>query len=97
LFLHQNPVKARLVEAPELFAYSSAFPGVEVDPAPPWLKPVSGRALYRGAPENRSGQNDAPEGTAPPTEGQGFHLGGEARRKSPPRFANQGEEKAGAT
>jgi hypothetical protein len=48
-YIHQNPVKARLVEAPELFAYSSAFPGVEVDPAPPWLKPVPGRALYRGA------------------------------------------------
>jgi REP-associated tyrosine transposase len=47
-YIHQNPVKARLVEAAELFPYSSAFPGVETDPAPPWLKPVTGQALYSG-------------------------------------------------
>jgi len=48
-YIHQNPVKAHLVDAPELFAYSSAFPGIETDPAPPWLKPTPRQALSRGA------------------------------------------------
>ena len=48
-YIHQNPVKARLVEVAELFPYSSAFPGIEVDPAPPWPKPSSVEALSRGA------------------------------------------------
>jgi len=39
IYIYQNPVKAGLVEAPELFEYSSAFPGVELDAAPPGLKP----------------------------------------------------------
>ena len=38
-YIHQNPVKAKLVENPELFPYSSAYPGMDVDAAPPWLKP----------------------------------------------------------
>ncbi len=48
-YIHQNPVKARLVDAAEVFPYSSAFPGIEMDPAPPWLKPLSSEALSRGA------------------------------------------------
>ena len=38
-YIHQNPVKAKLVERAELFPYSSAYPGMDVDAAPPWLKP----------------------------------------------------------
>jgi len=48
-YIHQNPVKARLVDAPELFPYSSAFPGIATDPAPPWLKPVPSQSFSRGA------------------------------------------------
>lgn len=39
-YIHQNPVRARLVEKPELFEYSSAFPGMGLDAAPPGLKPT---------------------------------------------------------
>jgi putative transposase len=38
-YIHQNPVKARLVEKPELFEYSSAFPAADVDAAPLGFKP----------------------------------------------------------
>ena len=38
-YIRQNPVKRSLAEKPELFSYSSAYPGAETDPAPPWLKP----------------------------------------------------------
>ena len=38
-YIHQNPVKAGLADRPELFHYSSAFPGTDVDAAPPGLKP----------------------------------------------------------
>ena len=48
-YIHQNPVKAGLVDAPELFSYSSAFPGIAIDPAPPWLKPLPSQAFSRGA------------------------------------------------
>ncbi len=48
-YIHQNPVKARLVDSPELFPYSSAFPGIATDPAPPWLKPAASQAWSRGA------------------------------------------------
>jgi putative transposase len=44
VYIWQNPVKAGLVERPELFPYSSAFPGTEVDEAPPGLKPRSMKA-----------------------------------------------------
>jgi len=53
-YIHQNPVKARLVDAPELFPYSSAFPGIATDPAPPWLKPVPSQSFSRGAYRRRS-------------------------------------------
>jgi putative transposase len=48
-YILQNPVKARLVDAAELFPYSSAFRGMEVDAAPPWLKPVLREAAHRSA------------------------------------------------
>jgi len=38
-YIHENPVKARLVERAELFPYSSAYPGMDVDAMPPGLKP----------------------------------------------------------
>ena len=47
-YIHQNPVAARLVERPELFRYSSAFPGAVLDAVPPWLKPVQVAAARRG-------------------------------------------------
>ena len=40
-YIWQNPVKGGLVSKAELFPYSSAFSEMEVDPAPPWLKPLS--------------------------------------------------------
>src|SRR5690348_8718618 len=33
-YIWKNPVKAGLVERPELFRYSSAFPGMDLDPVP---------------------------------------------------------------
>jgi putative transposase len=39
-YIHHNPVKAGLAKTPSAYPYSSAFPGMEVDPAPPGLKPV---------------------------------------------------------
>jgi putative transposase len=46
-YIRENPVKARLVERTELFPYSSAFPGMVLDAAPPGLKPnVSGEAYF---------------------------------------------------
>lgn len=39
-YIHHNPVKAGLVKTPSAYPYSSAFPGMELDPAPPGLKPV---------------------------------------------------------
>jgi putative transposase len=38
-YIWQNPVKAGLSPRPELFPYSSAFPGMKLDAAPPGLKP----------------------------------------------------------
>ncbi len=49
-YIHRNPVEEKLAERPELFAYSSAGPRIELDPPPPWLKPESQAiALRRGA------------------------------------------------
>ena len=38
-YIHQNPVEAGLVKTPAEYPYSSAYPGFELDPRPPWLKP----------------------------------------------------------
>ena len=40
-YIHQNPVKRRLVSSPSEYLYSSAWPGSETDPIPQRLKPVS--------------------------------------------------------
>jgi putative transposase len=40
-YIHQNPVKTNLVETPETYAFSSAFPSLNVDDPPQGLKPVS--------------------------------------------------------
>ena len=37
-YVHQNPVKAGLAARAEEYPYSSAFPGAQIDPAPPALK-----------------------------------------------------------
>ena len=39
LYIRFNPLRAKLVERAELYPYSSAYSGVDVDGAPPWLKP----------------------------------------------------------
>jgi putative transposase len=39
-YIHNNPVKAGLAKIPSEYSYSSAFPGMEIDPAPPGLKPL---------------------------------------------------------
>ena len=38
-YIWENPVRAGLTERPELFAWSSASPGMELDAPPPGLKP----------------------------------------------------------
>jgi putative transposase len=40
-YIWRNPVKRFLAQDAASFPYSSACPGAEVDPAPPWLKPPS--------------------------------------------------------
>jgi putative transposase len=37
-YIHQNPVSAKLVDKAELYPYSSAFPGFDLDPAPEDLR-----------------------------------------------------------
>ena len=48
-YIRENPVKARLVERADVFPYSSAFPRVELDAAPPGLKPIHEARAFRGA------------------------------------------------
>ena len=43
-YIRRNPVKRFLVESEDLFPYSSAHPGAVVDPAPPWLSSLRGKA-----------------------------------------------------
>jgi putative transposase len=40
-YIHQNPVRANLVEKPQEYAYSSAHPGFCLDEMPRRLKPVA--------------------------------------------------------
>lgn len=42
-YIRQNPVRAGLVQAPELYPYSSAHPGFALDPPPQGLKPKKNR------------------------------------------------------
>ena len=37
-YIHHNPVKTGLAKTPSTYPYSSAFPGMDLDPAPLWLK-----------------------------------------------------------
>lgn len=39
-YIWKNPAKRFLVRAECEYRYSSPFPGTDVDPAPPWLKPL---------------------------------------------------------
>ena len=39
-YIRMNPVKARLVDAPENYRYSSAFPGFKLDAVPQGLEPI---------------------------------------------------------
>jgi putative transposase len=38
-YIHDNPVRAHLVDSPEQYRFCSAYPGYSVDPPPPGLKP----------------------------------------------------------
>ncbi len=40
-YIHENPVKRRLVPEAAAYPYSSASGAFELDPVPQWLKPVS--------------------------------------------------------
>jgi putative transposase len=44
-YIHQNPVKRRLVERASEYRYCSAFPGLKLDKRPQRLKPPSSSAL----------------------------------------------------
>jgi putative transposase len=48
-YIHWNPVKRGLAEAPEEYAYSSAAGGAILDPAPQRLKPLLEENLRRSA------------------------------------------------
>jgi hypothetical protein len=39
-YIHDSPVEAGLVKTSSEYLYSSAYPGMELDPAPPGLKPM---------------------------------------------------------
>jgi len=40
-YIRSNPVRARLVEKPQDYPHSSAYPGFSLDDAPQRLKPVA--------------------------------------------------------
>lgn len=48
-YMRMNPVRKHMVEAPEMYPYSSAFPVFELDEAPQGLKPLYHRASSGGA------------------------------------------------
>ena len=65
-YIRQNPVRKRLVEKPEEYAFSSAFPGFALDDVPQGLKPQDVGEVS-GAPEGAPLQNpgivtEPPEG-----------------------------------
>jgi putative transposase len=55
-YVHQNPVKKGLVCNPQDYPYSSASGKFDLDPAPQWLKPLSG-AHIDGTPKGVPFQN----------------------------------------
>jgi putative transposase len=44
-YIRENPVRAGLAEAESDYPYSSACCPTQIDPAPPWLKPISEAAF----------------------------------------------------
>jgi len=48
-YIHQNPVRARLVEQAQNYRYSSLNPAFELDDVPQWLKPVSNSVVLMQA------------------------------------------------
>jgi len=48
-YIHENPVRAGYVSAPELFEFSSAWPGRQLDVPPQRLKP-QGEGMLVGTP-----------------------------------------------
>jgi len=85
VYIHQNPVRKNLCERAEMYPYSSATVGFDLDPAPQGLKPASSverdTARLEGAPfqsnivkgESASHQNGEskkqPEGASLPFRG----------------------------
>jgi putative transposase len=47
-YIHQNPVRARLVEREADYSYGSTSGHFELDPPPPWLKPPQEDAQVAG-------------------------------------------------
>ena len=75
LYIQQNPVRKHLCERAEDYPYSSARPGVDLDPAPQGLKPADLEERDAARLEGAPFQNWASGGTA---EGRRFH-----RKKTP--------------
>jgi len=48
-YIHQNPVRARLVEQAQQCRYSSLNPAFTLDDVPQWLKPASNSAVFMQA------------------------------------------------
>lgn len=63
IYIQQNPVRKRLRERPEEYAYSSAKPGFDLDAAPQGLKPLLNDDLD-GAPEGAPFQTKSTSGAA---------------------------------
>jgi len=74
MYIQQNPVRRRLCERPEEYAYSSARPGFTLDPAPQGLKPCSSENEVAARLEGAPFQSKAPshiEATPIPTKEKG--------------------------
>jgi putative transposase len=74
-YIRQNPARKRLVEKPAQYAFSSAFPGFELDDVPQGLKPQCSAELS-GAPEGAPLQNKRKAQGAP------FQNNSQDKRKS---------------
>jgi len=48
-YIRENPVKANLVKSPEMYPYSSASLGMELDAVPLGLKPTHAVAAFHGS------------------------------------------------
>ncbi len=65
-YIKRNPVKARLVERPEQYAYSSAHGSFALDAFPQGLKPDDSLSTPIGAPEGAPFQNGETREINPP-------------------------------